>query len=221
MSQFDDTFEDLNSYLYNRLKQEIWNQVYQHGTKLRQEHLAKEYGVSRTPILRVLERLTAENILEYVPRRGFFVKRLSLDEMLNIFALREVLDGAAAKACALHASDEDIEEIRQFFAKFQGKWSSDLEQEYVIVDQQFHSRLTKLSGNKLLQEINDSFSINQFSYQKGLMRPPIETLAEHQSIIHAIVERDPLKAQLLAMEHIQKSMENIRLRFDEHKFPNR
>ncbi len=216
MMKIANQFEDLNSYLYNRLKQEIWEQMYPPGTKLRQEHLAAEYGVSRTPLLRVLERLTSENILEYVPRRGFYVKKLNLHEMLNTFALREVLDGAAAKAVAVKASDQELDELRMFFQRFHGTWTHELEQEYTMIDQQFHARLTELSGNKLLQEINTSFSISQFSYQKGLMRSPSETLLEHQKIIDAIVERDALQAQLLAMEHIQRSMENIREKFEEN-----
>ncbi|HHW12741.1 MAG TPA: GntR family transcriptional regulator [Firmicutes bacterium] len=204
-------FEDLNTHIYRQVKQMIWNKTLAPGSKILQEHLAQQLGVSRTPLIKALQRLTSENLVEYIPRHGFYVKKLTLAEMMEIFAVREVVEGVAARAVAEHATDAEIAELKAYFTpfRFNGEWSSEEKKSYLVNDQTFHTRMVEIAGNRLLFQINEMFNIYRFSYQKGLVRPPDETLQEHLDIIAALEKRDPGSAQLLAMRHIQNSRENI------------
>ena len=202
-------FQDLNTHIYRQVKQMIWDKTLPPGSKILQEHLAQSLGVSRTPLIKILQRLTSENLVEYIPRHGFYVKKLTLDEMMEIFAVREVVEGVAARAVAEHATDEEIAELKNYFTSFHGEWSSEKKKSYLENDQIFHTRMVQIAGNRLLSQINEMFNIYRFSYQKGLVRPPDETLQEHMKIIAALEKRDPKEAQLLAMLHIQKSRENL------------
>jgi DNA-binding GntR family transcriptional regulator len=204
-------FEDLNTHLYRQVKQMIWDRVLPPGSKIKQEYLAQQLNVSRTPLIKILQRLTSEHLVEYVPRRGFFVKKLTPEEMLEIFAVRQVVEGVSAKAVAENATAQEIAELKRYFEPFakDARWTKELESAYKHMDHQFHSKMIEIAGNRLLFEINEMFNIYTFSYQKGLARRPAETLGEHLDIIAAIERREPLTAQNLAMAHIENSRKNI------------
>lgn len=209
ISQSDEDFESLNTYLYRQIKDMIWKKKLIPGEKIIQEHLAGELGVSRTPLIKVLERLTSERLVEYIPRRGYFIKTLTLVEMMEIFSIREILEGVAAKEVAEKANNEEIKELKSYFTLFGGKWNTEMKREYLIADQDFHTKLIEIAGNELLKDINEMFNIYRFSFQRGLMRDPVETLPEHLAILEKISNRDLKNAQSLMMEHIEKSRNNI------------
>lgn len=206
----DENFENLNAHLYRKIKEMIWNKILRPGEKIKQEHLAHELGVSRTPLIKALERLTAERLLEYIPRRGYTVKKLTFDEMMEIFSVRIGLESVAVKEVIDKATAGEVEELKQYFKPFGGEWNKEKKRDYLLADQQFHARLFEIADNSLLTDINEMFNIYRFSYQKGLMRAPEVTLSEHQEIIKQIENRDVEKAQLLMMEHLEKSRKNIR-----------
>ena len=203
-------YEDLITHLYRIIKQMILDKTLLPGSKIRQEHLAQQLGVSRTPIIKALQYLSKDNLVEYIPRRGFYVKQVSLEEMLNIFDLREVIEGVAAKTVAECGTDEEIAELKEIFLPFLTQtWDEVTKNAYKKADQEFHLRLMELSKNKILPKIIETFNIYNFSYQKGLFRSPDETLSEHLKIIEAIENREMLTAQNLAILHIENSKKNI------------
>ncbi len=211
----DSNYENLNSFLYRAIKEMIWEQELKPGSKIKQEHVAERLGVSRTPLIKVLERLTTERMVKYIPRRGYFVKRLTIDEMLETFAVRVVLEGTAIKEFTRKATDLEVKQLAGCFSSFDNKWSKSKKQEYLLADQKFHSDIIKIANNSLIMDINDMFNISRFSYQKGLMRDPAETLSEHLKIIEKVQERDSKGAQLLMMNHLEKSKSNIAKVFDD------
>ncbi len=215
LSKNEPNFENLNTYLYRQIKEMVWDKILRPGEKIKQEHLAKELGVSRTPLIKVLERLTSERLLEYIPRRGYFVKKLTLEETLDLFSVRIGLESVAVKEVVEKATDEEIEELKQCFRPFGGEWTKEKKRKYLKADQQFHARLFEIANNGLLTDINEMFNIYRFSYQKGLMRDPAETLSEHQEILNQIEERDAKLAQIKMMEHLEISWKNIRKVFEE------
>ncbi|NLG85158.1 MAG: GntR family transcriptional regulator [Firmicutes bacterium] len=104
-------FDDLVAAVYKKIKEMILNQDLKPGTKIKQEELERALGVSRTPIIKALHLLIADNLVTYTPRRGFTVKELTTREMVEIFYIRELLDGAAAREAAVKATEEDRAEL--------------------------------------------------------------------------------------------------------------
>ncbi|MGE5606959.1 MAG: GntR family transcriptional regulator [Bacteroidota bacterium] len=202
-------FQDLNTHIHLQVKQMIWDKKLAPGSKIRQEHLAQLLGISRTPLIKILQRLTSENLVEYVPRRGFYVKRLTLEEMIEIFSVREVVEGVAARTVAEHATDQEILDLKAYFAPFGKDWTPEKIEAYLQADQNFHARMVEIAGNHLIMQINEMFNIYWFSYQKGLIRHPSETLIEHLRVLDAIEHRAPRAAQELAMLHIENSRKNM------------
>ena len=218
----DSNYENLNSFLYRAIKEMIWEKELKPGSKIKQEHVAKLLGVSRTPLIKVLERLTSERMLEYIPRRGYFVKKLTFEEMLEIFTVRIVLEGVAIKEFTLKADDEEIDNLAKCFCQFDNVWNKSKKKSYISCDQKFHDKIIQLADNSLIIDINEMFNIYRFSYQKGLMRAPAETLVEHLNIIEKVKARDEKGAQILMIEHLERSKNNISLVFEnmisEHDF---
>ena len=77
-------------------------------------------------------------------------------------------------------------------------------------DQAFHQKIIELSRNSIINNFNKNFDFIMKSYQKGLIRPPKETLPEHKAIVEAVSNRDPERAQQLIIEHHLKSRRVIK-----------
>ena len=110
--------ENLDQKAYQIIKDLIMQRQLLPGDKIPQEKLAQDLGISRTPLVSALKYLEQEKLVESVPRRGFFVRLFSKEEMVYIFELREVLEGLAARRAAADITDAQIEQLNQFFNGF-------------------------------------------------------------------------------------------------------
>lgn len=199
---------NLSLPVYERIKEMILNGTLEPGQKIKQESLAAELGVSRTPLLKAFQMLENEFLVESVPRRGIFVKRIDLSEILDAFECREVLEGVAARRAAINITDKEIEELKELFAPFNGDGKDDL-LAYQEADHHFHKKLVNISENKLLTKLDLFSNLLVRTYQNGLIRGPEETLPEHYAIIEALEEHNSEEAERLARLHLEMSEKSI------------
>src|SRR5262245_9135311 len=94
----------LSETVFRSLRQALRAGIYQPGDRLREEEVAKRLKVSRTPVREALSRLVSKGLVEPAGGRGLIVRRLSTAEVLELYAMREILEGAAARLAAQHAS---------------------------------------------------------------------------------------------------------------------
>ena len=205
--------QSLDSMIYDRLKSMIIERKLMPGEKIYQDKLAHEFGVSRTPLVSALKKLEHEKLITAMPRRGFYVRLFSKQEMIHIFELREVLEGLAARKVAMGISDSQINRLTRFFSGFQAS-ADDIDlKKYREEDRRFHSFIIEVSGGDILSSILETFNIltlgYQFIEQEGLVRPPHETIHEHKAIIDAIGKRDPINAEELVRLHLRNSKEKL------------
>jgi DNA-binding GntR family transcriptional regulator len=213
--------ENLDHKIYKEMKSMIFGQQLKPGTKIYQEKLAETLGVSRTPVVGALKKLEQERLITAVPRRGFYVRKFSKEEMVHIFELREVLEGLAARRASERVKESHIQKMRNFFKGLKiSDQKSDIEK-YAEEDRRFHNFLIEIGGDELLSGILETYSIVTFSYLVGflggLVRPPKETLPEHLAIIEAIVQRDPEMAEQATRLHLKRSREKIAREFADEK----
>lgn len=206
--------ENLDQKAYAIIKNLIIERKLLPGEKIPQEKLAHDLGISRTPLVSALKFLEQEKLVESIPRRGFFVRLFSKEEMASIFELREVLEGLAARRAAVKITDSQIEKLNLFFKQFAGQANiSDLKV-YAREDRQFHNFVIDVGAKEFLKGILQTTNIISFSYQvlnsEGLIRPPNETIPEHLAVIKAIGERNPEAAENLMRLHFKKSLAYIR-----------
>ncbi len=88
---------NLSHRIYEILKDQIINEELAPGERLLDDKLASSFGVSRTPVREALTRLTSEGLVEITPRSGIYVKKLTRKDVEEIYKIRKVLEGLAAR----------------------------------------------------------------------------------------------------------------------------
>ena len=202
--------ENLDQKVYSILKDMIMERQLLPGQKIPQEKLARDLGISRTPLIGALKFLEQDKLVESVPRRGFFVRLFSKEEMVSIFELREVLEGLAARRAAAKITDTQITELNRFFKHFADQKNISDVKAYAREDRRFHGFVIDVGAKEFLKSILQTTNIISFSYQvlhtEGLVRPPDETIQEHLAVIGAIKARDSEAAEDLMRRHFKKSI---------------
>jgi len=216
--------ENLDQKVYSILKDMIIERKLLPGQKIPQEKLARDLGISRTPLISALKFLEQEKLLESVPRRGFFVRLFSKEEMVYIFELREVLEGLAARRAAAKITDAQIIKLNCFFQGFAEQKNISDYKRYAREDRRFHSFVIDVGAKEFLKSILLTTNIISFSYQvlysEGLVRPPNETIQEHLAVIAAIKVRDSEAAEDLMRLHFKKSLAYLKREINGEKKSN-
>ena len=204
-------YYDLSYQVYEKIKNMILNDELKPGDKIKQESIAAQLGVSRTPLHKAFQMLENEYLVESIPRRGIFVRKIDLAQVCDVFECREGLEAIAARRVARTHTKEDLVLLKSYFAPFVGLASEKINlQLYQIADREFHNTMLQLSGNKIIMNLDILGNILVRSYMKGLIREPDVTLSEHLAILDAIEKRNELLAEKLVKEHLQKSYEELR-----------
>ncbi len=210
--------ENLDHKAYLIIKNMIIDRKLLPGDKIPQEKLAHDLGISRTPLVSALKYLEKEKLVEAIPRRGFYVRLFTMQEMISIFELREVLEGHAARRAAANITDAQIKDLKNFFKQF--KLSKNIRdiRTYAREDRQFHNFVTEVGAKEFLKSILQTYNIISFSYQvvssEGLVRPPDETIHEHLAVIDAIGDRDSEAAEELMRLHFKKTIATLKQEID-------
>jgi len=202
--------ENLDEKIYATLRKLVLERQFQPGERILVDHLAAEMGVSRTPILNALRRLSQEGAVQVFPRRGIYVRRYDKAEMARLFAVREVLDGLATRLAAAHIQKSEIDDFTQAFRRHGSSASTAAAiHRYVELDRAFHCRLMELADNDQLGAAMDSINMRLFVWQDGVVRPPAETVPEHLAILDALRRRDAEAAEAAMRLHIRRSLEQL------------
>jgi DNA-binding GntR family transcriptional regulator len=206
--------ENLDQKAYEIVKSMITERQILPGEKIPQEKLAHELGISRTPLVSALKFLEHEKLVESKPRRGYFVRLFSKQEMISIFELREVLEGLAAKRTATNITEKEIEILNGFFKPFRESTNITDFRAYAREDRRFHNFITEIGSKEFLKSILQTYNVITASYQylssEGLVRPPNETIEEHLAVIKAIGDRDPDSAEEMMRRHLNRTIALLR-----------
>ncbi|MEM6423353.1 MAG: GntR family transcriptional regulator, partial [Pseudomonadota bacterium] len=172
--------ERLSAPVYEALKRQILAlDIYDPASELRMDErgLADQLGISRTPLREAIMRLEQEGFVEILPRRGVFIRRKSLDEILEMLELWGALEGTAARIACTRAADAEIAGLR----RLAGDASHD-PHEYSEANIAFHRTVLTLSGNRLMIETG-------------------EKLLEHLAVVRRRAMADPARAERSVSDH--------------------
>jgi len=213
MKQLGSRHENLDLKVYRELKSMIVDRKLKPGDKILQEKISREFGVSRTPLMCALKKLEQEKLVRAVPRRGFYVRRFTMEEILEAFELREILEGLAARRAAVVIAPPQAERLRTFFKDTDVSDNAASIKRYSEEDRRFHQFLIELGGFDLLNDILENYNIITVSYRidlmEGLVRHPRETLPEHHALIEAVASGKPDQAEKLARQHFNRSRQRL------------
>ncbi|MGH7312158.1 MAG: GntR family transcriptional regulator [Candidatus Rokuibacteriota bacterium] len=201
--------ENLDDKIYAQLKGLLATRQLPPGQRIVPERLAQQMGVSRTPLLAALKRLAQERLVEWVSRRGIYIRRCTKREMARLFELREVLEGLAARLAATRVTAEEVGRLVGLFQGLDVSPTAAAVRRYIERDRHFHGRLVELAGSPPLAQAMDTVNMLVFAYQDGLVRPAAETVREHWPILDALGRRDPDGAEAAMRHHIRRSTERL------------
>ncbi len=201
--------------LYERLRVEIIHGDIVAGSKISEADLSRNYNVSRSTVREAIGRLESAYLVSRRANAGARVVELTLAELLEIYKVREALEGMACRLAAENMSDTDIGDLhRLLLAQME---SSELQEGRAYYqkegDLDFHFRLVQGSQNsKLIHLLCDELyaKVRMYRYQFGMVSPrAIDAYAEHQHIVRAIADRDGEMAEMLMRRHIRASRLNV------------
>ena len=184
------------------------------GSKLSEPKLATEYAVSRGPLREAIRRLESINLVQYVPHEGARVITLDLERVVEIYHVREALEGKAAALAARNMDAEQIENLRQLLDLAQKHMkSSGGEYLQADADIDFHYQVIQGSQNRVLvrtlcEELY--YLLRMYRYQSSLQPARSkQAFSEHQHLVYAIEQRDEQLAEMVMRKHIVRARENI------------
>ena len=201
--------EILEDKIYLRLKTLLIERRFETGEKIQPDRLAKEMRVSRTPVLNALKRLAAEHIIECIPRRGMFVARVSKDELVRLFEVREALECLSARLAATQITDAQVDQLGTLFRGLNAEHTPDAIARYLERDRYFHWELVKISGNRYLVHAMDAVNVMIFTFRQDLCRPIEEAVQEHWSLLDALRRHDPAASEAAMRLHISRTREFV------------
>jgi DNA-binding GntR family transcriptional regulator len=188
--------------------------------RIDERSLAKQLGVSRTPLREAINRLVVEGFLKVVPRKGVFVVKKSKKEIVEILLVRAALEGLAARQAAKYVTDEDIRQLEQIIAPFnsmkkiKGKYLK-----FSNANIEFHERILKLSRCQVLIDLASNLfdHIRWIRTQAAGFEERFQVAHNgHRSIIEALAKKKPALAEKMMRQHIEVLAQYI----DENmKFP--
>lgn len=198
-------------FVYQRLRLGIRSGEFRPGDRLREAELAAQLNVSRTPIREAIRRLASDGLVEIAPSRGVMFVQLDKQQVLEVYALRECLEGTAAKLAAQHASPQEIGVMRELLASIK---KSNSPVEIAKANRLFHRSIHEAAHNRYLvqalQQLDDSLALLPGTTYEVAGRSAAAN-REHQNMLEAIDARDPEWAERAAREHIHESGK-VRLR---------
>ncbi len=188
------------------------NYRFRPGEPLNETELAASLGVSRTPLREVLNRLVAEGLLEFVPRRGFSGRPLDIKMVHDLYEMRCGLEMISAKLATERATDAELDELIAFWDEVALKFDTFSPIECVQHDEIFHEQIAMLSHNTellhCLKIINARIHyLRLISMEKHHFRD--NTCNEHQMILAAIKERNGESTANRMYAHVTMRQEQL------------
>src|SRR5688572_17327511 len=199
-------------FVYESLRDAISDGRIAPGERVREEEVARNLGVSRTPVREALQRLQQRGLLVLGAGRGLVVARLTQQQVIELYAMRQILEGSAARFAATHATPAEIAILYQLQEELKAAEGDELL--HTNLNRQFHQAIYEAAHNRYvlqtLDSLHDSFALLR-STTFRLRQRQRDSNEERRRIIAAIEKRDPDLAEKEAREHILQAQ---RIRFE-------
>lgn len=200
---------DLARTAYMQIKEAIVYAKFKPGEYLSENTLAEVLGMSRTPVREALKKLAGQNLVDIVPGRGAFVKDVSLQDLLDIFELRKVLECLAAETALANITDAEIQESEEAWLCIRDRIrrgeAVDLA-EISRYDNQLHTLIVSKCRNSYLKDFMGVLNQQILRYQlltAQALGDVEDTIRQHLEIIALLRDKDPRKFIPVLRDHIE------------------
>jgi DNA-binding GntR family transcriptional regulator len=196
------------AHAYRKIRAAIQGGELKPGERLREADLAESIGLSRTPVREALARLVSEGLVIHDATRGIMVAELDYSMVTELYYMREVLEGTAARLTAQHASDVEISILEDLCSQYEAASAAGDGTALSISNRHFHDTLYRCSHNRylinMLTVLHDALSLLGTTTLHSRERAA-QTLQEHAAVVNAVRARDPDAAEAALRTHIRNA----------------
>ncbi|NLJ96725.1 MAG: GntR family transcriptional regulator [Clostridiales bacterium] len=202
----------LRGRVYNSIRDRILSGDFKENEELKENALATELGVSRTPVREALRQLELEGLVNIIPNKGASVTGITKKDIYDIYFIRSYLEGLCAKWACENITNSQIEALEEilYLSDFHARRSH--YEQMVELDNKFHDLIYKASGSKILNHVLSDFHLYVERVRKITLARPFraaQSSKEHSAIVEALRKRDGELAERLAHEHMMNTIQNI------------
>ena len=207
----DDDSTPQGNAAYLRLLAELREGRLNPGDRLRETELADRLGVSRTPVREAIRQLEADGIVTHIPRQGAAIRTLDYAEVMELYEMRAVLEGTAARLAARAASEIEIEELIDMNQQMATLGNAP---QAFILNRQFHVALFDAAKNRFLARSMHALQMALLILGPTTLTKPDrarQAVEEHSGVLDAIKARDGVQAEAAMRAHIEAA-QRVRVR---------
>jgi len=194
----------------DQLRNDILNGEFPPGERLIELQLTERYGVGRAAIRSAIVELGAEGLVVHETNRGATVRRVPIEEAIEIAEAREVLEGLLARRAAERATDSEREELSQVVADMRAAVAANRQADYSELNRVLHRRIREISGHSTASELVANLRNRGAHHQFRLATMPGragDSLPQHAAIVEAIVAGDGDAAAEAMRAHLSSVQE--------------
>lgn len=207
----------LRGRVFQTMRDNILNGVYQENDELRENTIAAELGVSRTPVREALRQLELEGLVKMIPNKGAFVTGITANDVKDIYAIRSMLEGMCARWATEYITEEQIEDLEEIILLSEyhvKKAKGEKSQQVTELDGKFHEILYNASNSRILNHVLSDFHKYVRMARKASVANPEraeKSIEEHKHILEALKNRDAEQAEYWANTHMMNVMKYLKI----------
>ncbi len=197
-------YQRIQDLVFTTLRDEILSNKLKPNEKLNTNQLAKRLGVSRTPIREALNRLISIGLVETLPHRGIYIRKLSIEEVIDLYYIRAALDGISARLAVRNLSKEETKRLLQLCDDMETQFHIGDFKKFLEFNFLFHQTIYKATQSPQLQNLLFQFYSQSEHYRSlGLELPGRykQICEEHRNLATALADGDMDRAEFCAREH--------------------
>ncbi|HEX3244419.1 MAG TPA: GntR family transcriptional regulator [Chloroflexota bacterium] len=191
--------------VYTTLREGIMSGALRPGDGLIEEQVARQFGISRTPVREALLKLESEGLAHRVPRRGLVVRSISEHELIEVNTVRIALDSLAARLAAEQALPTDISRLRWINRQLAEAVAEGELENVPTLTNEFHQALAEAARNSMLKQFimqAQSFTRRFGTSTVARRERSADAIDEHERLVDAIEARNPELAAQIAEAHM-------------------
>jgi DNA-binding GntR family transcriptional regulator len=203
----------MRKQVYQHLREQILNRSIKPSSRLVEAQIAKESGISRTPVREALHLLEKDGFLEAIPRVGYRVKTLDWDELDEIFEIRRVNEILACRWAMEKIDPKKLRILEKNLAKTKEGLSKERPDAFLQYDEEFHETLFEAAGSKHLLEICRQLRRLMLRFRAHSIKTKKtveEALTGHERILKCLKNKDAEGLEAAMTAHLNDSKEDIR-----------
>lgn len=208
-----DSFKPLREQVFDSLQESILKGELEPEEQLTEVQISKALGVSRTPVREAIWKLELQGLVKLIPRRGIFVSGItSVDDIRNLFEVREILERETYIMAADRISKEELEELRQILKDIETCIQEGDLARAIEIDSRFHQIICQACGNPYLNRLVSSLREQVERFRVASLLSPgrfSEAFNEHKILAEAITKSEQDELRAIASRHIVNAKRQI------------